>query len=438
MAEPAIPVEDDGGRAALGARIGAVRRLSESLAAPLSAEDQQVQTMDDVSPTKWHLAHVSWFFETFVLGPHAPGYEVFHPRYGYIFNSYYEGIGPRHARPRRGALTRPPLADVMHYRRHVDDALDRFVAEAAADVLRPLVPLIVLGLNHEQQHQELLLTDIKHVLASQPLHPAYRDDLTARAGSAPDLAPQLAFVEFMGGEHVIGADGDGFCFDNETPAHAVLTGEFTLANRPVTNGEVVAFIKGGGYATATLWLADGWAWVERGGANMWGETAPMYWSRRDGAWREFTLGGFRPLDPAAPASHLSYYEADAIARFLEARLPTEAEWELACRLTHAPGAGPNLLAAGLLHPAVPSGGPSRGLYQMLGDVWEWTASAYAPYPGFRPAAGAVGEYNGKFMVSQQVLRGGSCATPPGHIRASYRNFFYPHQSWQFSGLRLAR
>lgn len=435
MADAGPAPGEDGGRGRLITRLSEVRAQTEALAAPLSPEDQQVQSMADASPTKWHLAHVTWFFETFVLAPHVPGYVPFDPAYGYLFNSYYETVGPRHARPHRGLLTRPPLADVLRFRRHVDDALERLVSESPVEALQRLVPLIVLGLHHEQQHQELLLTDIKHALASQPLHPAYRADLPVRRGAAP----ALAWVEFLGGEHEIGADpADGFCFDNETPRHAVLSTPYELANRPVTNAEVLAFIEAGGYATPTLWLADGWAWVQSGGANLWGETAPMYWRRRDGDWTEFTLGGFRPLDPGAPASHLAYYEADAIARFMEARLPTEAEWELACRLTHVPGAGPNLMAAGLLHPAVPSGGASRGLCQMIGDVWEWTASAYAPYPGFRPAAGAVGEYNGKFMVSQLVLRGGSCATPPGHIRASYRNFFYPGQSWQFCGLRLAR
>ena len=434
MADAAVFEADDAGRGALLARVAAVRGLTETLAQPLSAEDQQVQSMDDASPTKWHLGHVSWFFETFVLAPHAPGYALFHPDFGFIFNSYYEGVGPRHARPCRGLLTRPSLADVLRYRHHVSAALTRFVAEASLDALRPLVPLIVLGLHHEQQHQELLLTDIKHALASQPLLPAYRDDLPRRAGAAGDLA----FIEFMGGEHEIGASGDSFCFDNETPAHTVLTHEFEIASRPVTNAEVLAFMEAGGYGTATLWLADGWAWVQAGGANMWGDAAPMYWLKRDGAWCEFTLGGLRPLDLAAPASHLSYFEADAIARFMDARLPTEAEWELAARAAHVPGSGPNLLGAGRLHPATPAAPPARGLGQMFGDVWEWTSSSYGPYPGFRPAAGAVGEYNGKFMVSQQVLRGGSCATPPGHIRPSYRNFFYPHQSWQFSGLRLAR
>jgi ergothioneine biosynthesis protein EgtB len=410
-----------------------VRRVSEALAAPLSAEDQQVQSMDDASPAKWHLAHVSWFYETFLLAPHLPGYEVFHPNYGYLFNSYYEAVGPRHARPRRGMLTRPPLEDVMRYRAHVDDAMIRFIETVDEDVLGDQAPLFALGLNHEQQHQELLLTDIKHALASQPLLPAYRDDLPLPSGNAA----AFAFIEFMGGEHALGFDGAGFCFDNETPAHVVYTGEFKLGNRPVTNGEYADFIDAGGYRTATLWLADGWAWVERGGANMWGESAPMYWQKRDGAWWEFTLGGLRPLDRAAPASHITLYEADACARFMDARLPREDEWELAARMSGASDADANTQERGLLHPAAPLAAPRGGFVQMMGDVWEWTASAYAPYPGFRAAPGAVGEYNGKFMVSQLVLKGGSCATPEGHARPSYRNFFYPHQGWQFTGFRLA-
>ena len=419
--------------ARLAARYRAVRAQTEALARPLSPEDQQVQSMDDASPTKWHLAHVSWFFETFILQPHAPGYTLFHPRYGYLFNSYYEAVGPRHARPQRGLATRPPLADVMAYRAHVDDAMDAFLAGAGPEKLATVAPLVTLGLHHEQQHQELLLTDIKHALAVQPLHPAYRDDLAAPEGAAP----ALEFLPFSGGEADIGFEGDGFCFDNETPSHPVRIGDFRLANRPVTNAEVAAFIEAGGYTTPALWLSDGWAWVNAGGANIWGEAAPMYWSRRDGAWWEFTLGGFRPLDPAATACHLTYFEADAIARLMEARLPTEAEWETAARRSGFDEAGANLAPAGRLHPGPAAAPGPGGLCQMAGDTWEWTASAYSPYPGFRPSVGAIGEYNGKFMVSQLVLKGGSCVTPGGHVRASYRNFFYPFQGWQFTGLRLA-
>ncbi len=424
----------------LAARYRAVRATSVALAAPLAPEDQQVQSMPDCSPAKWHLGHVSWFFETFVLGPYAAGHAPFHPDYGYVFNSYYEQVGPRHARPARGLLTRPPLADVMAYRAHVDDACARLIETSDDATLAAIAPLVTLGLHHEQQHQELLLTDIKHAFASQPLFPAYRADLPAGPPADRRAAPPPGVVGFAGGVHAVGHDGAGFAFDNETPRHEVLLADFRLAARPVTNGEFLDFIEDGGYRRAALWLADGWAWVEAGGANLWGAAAPMYWRCRDGAWEEFTLAGWRPLDRAAPACHLSYFEADAYARCVGARLPSEAEWEVAARLSGAAEAGANLLAAGRLHPAadMPGDGTGAGgLRRMFGDVWEWTASAYQPYPGFRPAAGAVGEYNGKFMVSQLVLRGGSCATPPGHIRASYRNFFYPHQSWQFTGLRLA-
>jgi ergothioneine biosynthesis protein EgtB len=432
-AATASPASAEDPRAALGTAYGAIRAMTEALAAPLSAEDQQVQSMADASPTKWHLGHVTWFFETFLLTPHDPAYAPFHPRFGYVFNSYYESIGPRHARPARGLLTRPPLATVLAYRAHVDAAMARLIASAPSRVWDAVAALVTLGCHHEQQHQELLLTDVKHALGGQPLEPAYRDDLPRRDGDAG----AMVFHEVAGGEREIGRAGPGFAFDNETPSHRVLVGDFRLASRPVTNGEFLDFIEDGGYAAPTLWLADGWAWVEAGGGNLEGEMAPLYWRRRDGEWREFTLGGPRPLDRAAPVSHLAYYEADAHARWAGKRLPTEAEWEVAAR-DHGIGAedGANLMAAGFLQPMAPAA-PSPGPAQMLGDVWEWTASPYAPYPGFRPAAGAVGEYNGKFMVNQMVLRGGSCATPPGHIRPSYRNFFYPHQNWQFTGLRLA-
>ncbi len=423
-------------RAALGAAFRATRGLSLDLSGPLSPEDQQVQSMDDVSPTKWHLAHVTWFFETFLAIPHLPGYTPFHPRFGYLFNSYYEAVGPRHARPRRGLLTRPPLADVLAYRAHVDAAMGRLIEEADAATWAGIAPLITLGIHHEQQHQELILTDIKHVLGGQPLAPAYRADLPP-AGDAGD-APPLRFIPLEGGEVEIGHGGAGFAFDNETPRHRVRIEDCALASRPVTNGDYLAFVEAGGYATATLWLADGWAWVQAGGGNLEGEWAPLYWRKRDGAWWEFTLGGERPLDLSAPVAHLTYFEADAYARFADARLPTEAEWETAAAsVTAGDVEAANLLAAGNLHPLAPRAG-SGGFAGLIGDTWEWTRSAYAPYPGYRPAPGAVGEYNGKFMVSQLVLKGGSCATPPGHIRTSYRNFFYPHQNWQFTGLRLAR
>ncbi|HSR55868.1 MAG TPA: ergothioneine biosynthesis protein EgtB [Alphaproteobacteria bacterium] len=427
-----------GERTAVLGAYQATRALSLELARPLSPEDQQVQSMDDASPTKWHLAHVTWFFETFLAIPHGQGYAPFHPRYGYIFNSYYEAIGPRHARPRRGLLTRPPLEDVLAYRAHVDAAMDRLIADADDATWAEIAPMIALGIHHEQQHQELLLTDIKHALCSQPLVPAYRDDLPVFPDG--DGAGQRRFIPIAGGEVEIGHGGEGFGFDNETPRHKVRIEDCALASHPVTNGEYLEFIEAGGYETATLWLADGWAWVEAGAGNMEGEMAPLYWRRRDGAWWEFTLGGERPLDPTAPVSHLTYFEADAYARFAGARLPTEAEWETAAAMTAGPegpeGEGANLLARGYLHPVRPDA-RAGGFAGLFGDTWEWTQSAYAPYPGFKPCAGAVGEYNGKFMVSQLVLKGGSCVTPPGHIRPSYRNFFYPHQNWQFTGLRLA-
>jgi ergothioneine biosynthesis protein EgtB len=415
-------------REAVSTRYREVRAWSERLAAPLSPEDQQIQSMDDASPTKWHLAHVTWFFETFLLKPDLAGYAPFRDTYAYLFNSYYEAVGPRHARPRRGMLTRPPLAEIIEYRAHVDRAMERLFATAPEDGWARLAGLIELGLNHEQQHQELLLTDIEHALSCNPIAPAYRKD---GAPAPANRAPALGWVEFAGGVHEIGHDGQGFAFDNEGPRHRTLVEDFRLAARAVTNGEWLEFVADGGYRTAAHWLADGWTTACREGWQ-----APLYWRNGDGAWREFGLDGLTPLDAAAPVAHVSYYEADAYARWAGKRLPTEAEWEIAAEtLTGDVEDGANLLAAGRLHPAA---SPERdGLSQMVGDVWEWTQSAYSPYPGYRPAAGAVGEYNGKFMVSQQVLRGGSCYTPPGHIRTTYRNFFYPHQRWQQMGLRLA-
>lgn len=423
---------------ALASHYDKVRALSLSLAARLTPEDQQVQTMADVSPTKWHLAHTAWFFETFLVQPLLPGYTPFHPRYGYLFNSYYEAVGPRHARARRGDLSRPPVADIVAYRQHVDAAMRRLMA---GNAMARAAPLIELGLHHEQQHQELLLMDIKHVFGSNPLAPVYAED----AVSPPRVtATPLAFADFAGGRHEIGArDRGGFAFDNETPRHAVQLADYRLATRPVTNGEYLEFIRDGGYSQPAHWLSDGWSWVQTNAI-----TAPLYW-RADGddtarasSWREFTLGGERPLDLAAPVCHVSYYEADAYARWSGHRLPTEAEWEVAA-VTELAGRdleeGANQVGSGRWHPAAPaaSSGAASRLMQMIGDVWEWTASAYLPYPGYRPSAGAVGEYNGKFMINQMVLRGGCALTPPGHVRASYRNFFYPHQRWQMAGLRLA-
>ncbi len=404
-------------------RYRAVRQRSEALAAPLSPEDQVVQAMEDASPTKWHLGHVSWFFETFVLRPHAADYRPFDERYHYIFNSYYEAEGPRQPRPQRGMLTRPPLDEVMAYRAHVDEAMTALL-DRANDPSGAVAGLTELGLNHEQQHQELLLTDALNLLSRNPLRPAYADE------GAPPLAdaaaPPVRWIAFDGGIREIGHAGAGFAFDNEGPRHEVLLRPFRLADRPVTCGEWLDFIEDGGYRRPELWLADGWATVQ---AQGW--SAPLYWERdAEGGIGVMGLYGPRPVEPAAPVAHLSYYEADAFARWAGKRLPTEAEWEVA-----AEGLVPSRSEPGALLPRPAAAG--EGLVQMFGGVWEWTASPYSAYPGFRPPAGAVGEYNGKFMANQFVLRGGSCITPPGHVRASYRNFFYPHQRWQFSGLRLA-
>jgi ergothioneine biosynthesis protein EgtB len=404
------------------AQFQVVRQLSESLCQPLEIEDYGVQAMADVSPPKWHLAHTTWFFETFLLRPYLESYREFHPGYGYLFNSYYEAVGDRHPRPQRGLLSRPTVSDIYQYRAHVDAAMETLLHRQGD---RPAVSeLTTLGLHHEQQHQELLLTDLKYNFSVNPLHPVYREDVGRDTPAAP---VPLAFCSFAAGLYTLGHQGDGFAFDNEGPAHPVYLQDFALANRPVTNGEYLEFIADGGYRTAAHWLAEGWATVQQQGWQ-----APLYWQQRDGQWHTFTLGGLRPVNPAEPVAHLSYFEADAFATWRGCRLPTEAEWEVAA--AQAPLGG-NLLAADYLHPQ-PSLG--SGLQQLYGDVWEWTQSAYLPYPGFRPAPGAVGEYNGKFMCNQMVLRGGSCVTPPGHIRPSYRNFFPPSARWQFSGLRLVK
>ena len=406
-------------RAALAARFDAVRRHTEALAGNLTAEDQAIQSMPDVSPTKWHLAHVTWFFETFLVARHDPSYRVFDPAFHYLFNSYYEAEGPRHPRPQRGLLSRPSVDDVAAYRGHVGAAMRRLIETLPDEAL----PLVELGLHHEQQHQELILMDIKHVFSANPLLPAYQP-ARRRAGSP---AAPLAWVEFAGGLDEIGHDGAGFAFDNEMPRHKVWLDPFRLASRPVSCGDWLGFIDDGGYRRAEFWLSDGWAAVRQ---EAW--EAPLYWRRADEGWRVFTLSGEKRVDPAEPVCHVSFYEADAFAKWAGKRLPTEAEWELASR--DVPLAG-NLGGARRYHPAAGEGG--EGLVQMIGDVWEWTASPYVPYPRFRAAAGAVGEYNGKFMSSQMVLRGGAAVTPEGHIRATYRNFFPPAARWAFSGLRLA-
>jgi len=382
-----------------------VRAETERRAAPLGAEDQVVQSMPDASPTKWHRAHVTWFFEQFLLRPFAPGYRVYDERFAYLFNSYYVAAGPRHARAQRGLITRPGVAETAAYRAHVDAAVTALIE--STDDIETVSSIVEIGLNHEQQHQELLLTDILHAFAQNATHPAYAagwqwpHSNAAAAATAPAPARTL-----IAGIHSIGHEGVGFCFDNERPMHQVLLQPVCVARKLVTNGEWLEFMAEGGYATPSLWLSDGWAAVESQG---W--IAPGYWCKRDGAWFSMTLGGLRPVDPALPVCHVSYYEADAFARWSGKDLPSEAEWEVAAE--------------------------SGALEDAFGVVWQWTRSAYSPYPGYRAASGALGEYNGKFMVNQMVLRGSSLATPAGHSRVTYRNFFYPSARWQFSGLRLA-
>jgi len=408
----------------LARRFQVIRASTEAVAAPLSAEDCALQSMPDASPVKWHLAHTSWFFETFVLVPNAVGYTPFDPAFRVLFNSYYNGVGDKHPRPERGLISRPGLQEVYGYRAHVNAAMDKLFADTLAP---PVATHIELGLQHEQQHQELILTDVKHLLSRNPEKPIYRSRWPLQ-----QVKPQrTVWHSFVGGLTTIGHRGNGFAFDNEAPAHDVYIAPFELASRPVTHGEFAAFVKDDGYRRPELWLSLGW---ETARSRDW--QAPLYWERHDDRWQTFTLHGTIEIDPNTPVCHISFFEADAYARWAHARLPTEFEWELAAR--EVPHAG-NFLESGALHPMPPPGAVSvHRLSQMFGDVWEWTRSDYAPYPGFRPAEGAVGEYNGKFMCSQYVLRGGSCVTPASHIRTTYRNFFPPDARWQFSGLRLAR
>ncbi len=398
-----------------------VRAATTAACASLEVDDYGLQSMDDCSPAKWHLAHTTWFFETFVLVPGLPDYAVFHEQFGYLFNSYYEAVGSRHPRPRRGLLSRPTVAEVYRYREYVDDHLREALRRGR---LQDRMSVLELGLHHEQQHQELLFTDLKHGLWCNPLRPAYR---TSTPREPSPEAPPLQWNEHPGGVARIGHEGDGFAFDNEGPRHRVFHEPFAIASRLVTCAEYLAFMNEGGYERADLWLHDGWARVR---SEDW--RAPLYWEQRDGQWWHFTLDGMRPVVPDEPVTHVSLYEADAYARWTGYRLPTEFEWET--KFKAAPIEG-NFLESGALHPRVAT---KSGLVQGFGDAWEWTGSAYAPYPAYRVPAGALGEYNGKFMCSQNVLRGGSCVTPGEHVRATYRNFFYPASRWQFSGIRLAR
>jgi len=409
---------------ALGDRYAAVRAQTEHLCEPLDTEDYVVSSMPDVSPTKWHLAHTSWFFETFVLAPHAPDYRSPNPKYAFLFNSYYVQAGERHCRAKRGLVTRPTVREVFEYRAHVDAAMHALIRRIAGDIEHPAHGLIELGLHHEQQHQELLVTDIKHVFWMNPMRPVYRE----RAADAPRPATSVQWRTIAGGVHRIGHEGDGFAFDNESPAHRVFLEDYRLASRLVTNAEYLEFMEDGGYGRPELWLSPGLATVQD---RKW--ESPFYWERTGDGWTEFTLSGTHPIVPNEPVCHVSYYEADAFARWAGRRLPSEAEWEVAAK--NEPVTGP-FVDAERFHPA-PAPADSEGLAQLYGDAWQWTQSAYVGYPGFAPASGAIGEYNGKWMADQWVLRGASCATPSSHARVTYRNFFPSDARWQFSGIRLA-
>ncbi|MEO0399397.1 MAG: ergothioneine biosynthesis protein EgtB [Pseudomonadota bacterium] len=420
-----------------------VRADSETLAAPLSPEDWMLQSMEAASPVKWNLAHTTWFFETFILKKYKDGYEPFDARYGFLFNSYYNQIGAMYARPHRGMLSRPTADEVLAYRAHVADAVIALAQNADASLSERLAPLLALGCAHEEQHQELLLTDIKHALHQNPFAvAAYPEPETwgEAVAQPPDPLQHVSWTAFEGGLATIGVEGEGFAFDSEGPAHQVFLKPFALCDRLITNADYLEFMDDGGYDNPQWWLSDGWARVQ---AEDW--CAPLYWRGSETGWRTYTLHGETPMPLNAPVTHLSFYEAAAFAEWTGYRLPTEVEWEVAAR-AHLEEHGAAALHRGFLNPKQPSPPASietsarseTGVKQLFGDVWEWTASPYIAYPGYRAAPGAIGEYNGKFMSSQMVLRGGSCATPRGHVRPTYRNFFPPHARWQFSGLRLAR
>ena len=421
------------------ARFHQIRNFTSALCANLEPEDFVVQSMPDVSPTKWHLAHTTWFFETFILKKFVSGYHADVPEYAYLFNSYYNAAGDMHRRDLRGLISRPTVREAQRYRSSIDAHMDNLLSDADENLIDEIEPILILGFHHEQQHQELLITDIKHVFAQNPLYPVFREHKIGTATSKP--AP-MRFVDFDEATVQIGHDGHGFSYDNEGPRHRALVSAFSLATRPVTNGEYLQFIEDDGYARSELWLSLGWMTVNE---QRW--QAPLYWVKRDGAWWNFTLSGFRPVDESEPVTHVSYFEADAYANWAGARLPTEFEWERAA--SDCPIEG-NFVENDAFHPRPAedrhaaclgrqaSSLPTPVLHQMFGDVWEWTRSAYSPYPGYRAAPGALGEYNGKFMCNQYVLRGGSCATSRTHIRRTYRNFFPPEKRWQFTGIRLAR
>jgi ergothioneine biosynthesis protein EgtB len=410
---------------ALIERFEAVRNFTSSLASGLAPEDCVVQSMPDVSPAKWHMAHTTWFFETFIVKKWVSGYRSAVPEYAYLFNSYYNAAGDMHRRDLRGLISRPTVEETHRYRQSIDDYVCQLLADANTELLDELAPLIELGIHHEQQHQELFVTDIKHVFAQNPLFPVFRQaDQSVR-----DVKP-IEFIGFDKAMVLIGHSGPSFSYDNEGPQHQALVGPFSLASRPVINGEFRAFIDASGYSRPEYWLSLGWTTVNEQRWN-----APLYWTKRDGAWWHYTLAGFRPVNDSEPVTHLSYFEADAYAKWAGARLPTEFEWEHASAQCPMEG---NFVDAGAFHPQPSDTVPRGNLQQMFGDVWEWTRSSYSPYPGYHAAPGALGEYNGKFMCNQYVLRGGSCATSKTHVRRTYRNFFQPEKRWQFTGLRLAK